>query len=260
MKSLHYLLTVALGLISNLVFSQAQPGTDSYEYNQRELERVANIPTAGVNIAAPYAKLLAESPKGNVTYQIIGKYRVAGNAYLFNTVLDGEVYAGGKLLSFGEILYDTYSQEIRFIIPNEIEAKRYNANLIDSFIIHRKTDNITTDLVFVSKNSYKDANGIFVQRLLKTDDYTVLKSYKSVLNEMSNDHSPSDYRSFGFIAEYFYANNSDKKADMVKINMSKNWLKNKFVGYPLALAYADTNSIKSNEEDFLLGFFSKLNK
>jgi hypothetical protein len=260
MKTVHHLLTVVLVLISNFVFSQVQPGTDSYEYDQKELVRLSNIPTPGINVAAPYAKLLAESPKRDVTYQIIGKYRVSGNAYLFNTVLDAEVYAAGKLISFGEILFDTYSQEVRFIIPNETEAKRYNAYLIDSFIIHRKTDNVTTDLLFVSMNPHKEANGIFVQKLFKTSDYTLFKSYKSVLNEITNDHSPTDFRTFGIIEEYFYVNNSGKEDVMVKIKMNKNWLKNKFEGYPLALDYADMHSIKSNEEDFLLGFFSKLNK
>lgn len=207
--------------------------------------------------AQAYNKLMIEKNSGS--YRRVGGYKVIGSPYLFGEKKSGDVYSSmdsgnGILLS-----YNTYNQDVEFLLPGA------NANLVkspgalDSFVIRKDTaQNLLTDLKFIYGPLLGSKDKAYFQVITAGKRLTLYKKYTAELGNVSTNYIQSELRQFNILVDYYYTDSLND--GMKKLKTSSGNLIKEFAKVRDLRKIIDEDVLVTNKEMELMKLFLEMNK
>jgi ABC-type sulfate transport system substrate-binding protein len=208
--------------------------------------------------AQAYNRLLVERNSG--TYTRVGAYKVIGSPYLFGEKRKGDVYTTKEKGNDIQLSYNTYSQDIEFVLPDVSKTLEKKPGTVDSFIIRKDAQlGMAADLKFIYGKLLGSGEKNYFQEVVRGPKVSLYKKYSAQLGNVSTNYVQSDLRQFDISVDYYYqdAATPDK---LTKLKTNKPALVKEFSKLKNLESVIDEDALVTARDSELVKLFSELNK
>jgi hypothetical protein len=178
-------------------------------------------PTVGwVDPVLNHNRLLREQT-GEGMFKMIGPYRVIGSSYLFAERNKGHLYSAEATAVNIQLGYNTYTQEIEFVSPQNSRALVKSPGEVDSFVfLTNASVGLSADIHFIYGKHLGSAEKAYFMELATGPKAGVYKRYKADVGYVSSNYVQSELRQFDLLFDYFLYNPAMRSLKKVKNNFN----------------------------------------
>lgn len=216
-------------------------------------------PTVGwVDPVLNHNRLLREQT-GEGMFKMIGPYRVIGSSYLFAERNKGHLYSAEATAVNIQLGYNTYTQEIEFISPQNSRALVKSPGEVDSFVfLANASVGLSADIRFVYGKHLGSTEKSYFMELASGPKAGVYKRYKADVGYVSSNYVQSELRQFDLLYDYFIYNSTTRTLKKVKNNY--NSLQKELNGFQDVSAVFTSVSYSENPDQALKNAIQLINQ
>jgi hypothetical protein len=205
-----------------------------------------------------YNRLVIEKNSNSNKYYQVGNFKVVGTPYLFGEDQAGDVFSSTGSIPRVNVRYNIFTQEVETSAKYGGSANTVSIDIanVDSFILIAN-ENHVADLKFVNRKLFNSKPRGFLQEVYKGKEYSLYKSYNSVLEIVTNNYIQSELRQFAVNYSFYY--NKKGSSDIILLKNNDSFLKKEFAFKTDISSFLSENRNLPQEKKLTL-LFQSINK